>query len=264
MKVCCLSSGSKGNCTYVQTQDVKFLIDCGLSIKETEKRLNQIGESLSNINFIFITHEHSDHIAGLSKIVNKYNITPYIYNQNLDVMVQKTGLPASKFVLFYLNDILISSCVIRPFLLSHDSNSCVGFSVKEKNNKFAIVTDTGYIDKSNFDFFNNCDLIIIESNHNISLLQGNPNYSQALKKRITSNNGHLSNVQCAGYIEEFVKRGCKQFVLAHLSENNNTPRVAVMEVTEHLLSCDLVEGTHFFLDLAWQDRVGTLYNMVEE
>ena len=111
MKVCCLSSGSKGNCTYVQTQDAKFLIDCGLSIKETEKRLNQIGESLSNINFIFITHEHSDHIAGLCKIVNKYNITPYIYNQNLDVMVQKTGLPASKFVLFYLNDILISSCV---------------------------------------------------------------------------------------------------------------------------------------------------------
>lgn len=264
MKVCCLSSGSKGNCTFVQTQDAKFLIDCGLSIKETEKRLEQIGENLSNINFILITHEHSDHIAGLSKIVNKYNIVPYIFNQNLEVMVKKTGIPASKFVLFYLNDFFISSCVVKPFLLSHDSNTCVGFSVREKQNKFVIVTDTGYIDALHFDIFNDSDLVIIECNHNIALLQGNPNYSPALKKRITSRQGHLSNVQCADYIQEFIKRGCKQFVLAHLSENNNTPRVAVMEVTERLLSCDLVEGKHYYLDLAWQDRVGTLYNIIEE
>lgn len=263
MKVCCIASGSKGNCTYVQTQEVKFLIDCGLTTKELEKRLNQIGEKITDIDFILITHEHSDHIAGLAKVVNKYSITPYIYCENLSIMAKKTGLPPDKFVQFYLNDFYVGSCIITPFLLSHDSNTCVGFRVKENDNQFVIVTDTGYIDKKHFDLFNESDLVIIESNHNVALLRGNPNYSPALKSRITSNIGHLSNVQCADYINEFIKRGCKQFVLAHLSENNNTPRVAVMEVTEKLLANDYVEGKHYHLDLAWQDRIGTFYNIVD-
>ena len=261
MKVCCLASGSKGNCTFVETEDVKFLIDCGLAIKDLEVRLNQIGESVSNINFVLVTHEHSDHVSGIAKLVNKYGITPYIYYKNLQVMKQKTKLPADKFVLFYQNDFFIGSTIITPFEISHDSNSCVAFKICSPSGKFVIITDTGYIDKGNFDFFNNSDLVIIESNHNVELLKNNSNYTLVLKKRILSNVGHLSNKQCATYIEEFIKRGCKQFVLAHLSENNNTPRVAVIDVTEHLLACDKIENKHYYLDLAWQSQVGTLYNI---
>ena len=264
MKVCCLASGSKGNMTYVETEDLKLLIDCGLGIRDVESRLDKINVNPQDIDLILITHEHSDHISGINKLYTKYNVKPYVHFQSFDSVREKTRLAKNSFITFYNSDFYIGSTIITPLLLSHDASSCVGFSIVSPSGKMAIITDTGTIKTEVLNIIKNSDVVILEANHNEVMLRNNPNYPIALKKRILSNIGHLSNRQSADYMYKLFELGCKQFVLAHLSENNNTPKLAYMDITEYMMSNDLIEGKDYFIDLAWQDRVGTVYNIQQE
>lgn len=264
MKVCCLASGSKGNLTYVETDNLKILIDCGLTIKETEKRLNQIEVRPEDVNLILITHEHIDHIRGLAKFIEKYHPRVYVPDRCSAGICSKI-----KFDYFYqeldTNNLNVKNNIICPIQLNHDASNCYGYSIACDSGKVSIVTDTGDLKYEAMKVMKDSDIVIIESNHNEVLLMNNPNYPIALKRRILSKKGHLSNRQCAECIEILHKLGCRQFVLAHLSEENNTPKLAYMDVVETLMAQGLIEGKDYFIDIALQDTIGTQYSInVEE
>ena len=245
MRVVNLASGSKGNSTYIETQQVKILIDDGLSLKKLTSRLNEISVNILEIDSILLTHEHSDHIYGIKAFLAK-NKNAKVY---IPAFVESFGLPdifqfpPSQVVWFTSSTFFIKDVLVNAFVLPHDSHFCVGYSIISENRKISIATDLGYISDDTLKSLEGSDILYLESNHDEKLLIKNPKYSAYLKKRILSKNGHLSNISSAEAINYLVKKGVKQVVLSHLSEENNTPELAYSTVKNYL------------------DKIGTIFEL---
>ena len=211
-----LASGSKGNSTLIETSESKILIDVGLSINDLEHRLGEV--KLNQIDAIFITHTHSDHIKGLAQIRKHHKIPIY---DNLNIEEQ-------------LN---IKDLTISVITLSHDVD-CVGLIVSDSIHELVYITDTGYISSKNIEITKNKDIYIIESNHDEKmLLEGS--YPYILKQRIISDRGHLSNKASSQYIKKVIGDKTKYVVLAHLSEENNRPEIAYQNMEKVLKDKDI-------------------------
>ncbi len=237
MRVCVLASGSKGNSTYVETEDAKLLIDAGLSKKELENRLTLIGVNPSSIDAILITHEHSDHIKGLGQFVKTYNTKVFAHKDSWAMIDEKAQtIPVNCEIEFNGKDFNIFGTTIQTFDLDHDSNHCVGFSVIEKNNRFSTATDLGHMTDEILKVLKESDLITLESNHDIKTLLNNPNYTYSLKQRILSNHGHISNEECSKTILSLLGFNPRGVILGHLSEQNNTPNLAIQTLNNVLVS----------------------------
>ena len=221
MKISVLASGSKGNCTYVESNNTKVLIDAGMSNLYIEKKLISLGVNPNDINFIFITHTHIDHIAGLKVFIKKHHPKVYL---TLDMYKQLQNLLSDYGILE--NEIILNDLVVDYFKTSHDTDS-VGYIFKNNNKEIVYVTDTGYINVKNLKKLNNKDLYIFESNHDIEMLMNNPNYPYQIKQRILGDKGHLSNNQCKEYLNKIIGEKTKYIILAHLSEQNNNPQIAL-------------------------------------
>lgn len=264
MKVCCLSSGSKGNSYYIESNNCKILIDLGISPIVLKERLDCIGVSCDCIDAIFLTHEHSDHILGVASFVKKFPRTKvFAHSCNWASIESKLSgrLPLENRVEFSDNDFLFGDIWVSSFGLCHDSNHCVGFVLRSNNYSIGIMTDTGIVPSNAIEKLMGSDIVIIESNHNEQMLLNNQCYSARLKKRILSTHGHLCNCDCANAIATLYTGGTYQFILAHLSEKNNTPQLAYTEVCKVLEEVGLVEGNHLFIDIALQDSVGHLFEI---
>lgn len=262
MRVCCLASGSKGNCTYVESDNCKILIDIGITTKDAEERLRSIGVEPCDIDAVLITHEHSDHIGGLKIFIGKHHIPVYVHISGMKAVTSRQDIPLNLQISFLEESFAVKDMVVTPFRLSHDSACCVGYSVSANGAKMSIMTDTGVVSEYAIDVMSGSDIIIIESNHNKQMLLDNPNYSLFLKKRILSTQGHLSNEECAyNILKCLTKAYTTQFVLAHLSEHNNTPVVAFNEVTSILKEHGVVEGRDIYIDIAMQYRVGHVFEI---
>lgn len=262
MKVCCLASGSKGNCTFIESDSTKILIDIGLSTKEVERRLSSISVNASDIDAVLISHEHSDHISGLRTFVKKYNVPVYVHISGMQAVVEKQEISLDQQISFLDDAFTIKDLLIIPFRLSHDSVCCVGYCVSSAGKKVSIMTDTGVVPSEAIEVISGSDLIIVESNHNKKMLLDNPNYSHFLKKRILSVRGHLSNEECAMTILKCLQNAyTPQFVLAHLSDNNNEPLLAYNEVVSKLKEFDVVEGQDIYIDIALQGQVGNVFEI---
>ncbi len=237
MRVCVLASGSKGNSTYIETNDAKILIDAGLSKKELENRLTQIGVNPSSIDAILITHEHSDHIKGLGQFAKTYNTKVFAHKDCWALIDEKAqGIPTINELEFNGTDFNILGTTIQTFDLDHDSNHCVGFSVIEGKNRFSSATDLGHMTEKIQNILRLSDLITLESNHDIQTLLNNPKYSYALKQRILSNHGHISNEECSKTILSLLGFNTRGVILGHLSEQNNTPNLAIQTLNNVLIS----------------------------
>lgn len=261
MKVCNLGSGSKGNVTYIESDRAKILVDCGLSLNQIESRLRQIGVSPNEIDAIFITHEHSDHIGALKQFVKKYSTIVFMHYLNLEAVLERQEIDYNKVNCFKIEDFAFKDLIVTPFELSHDSVYCVGYSFNSCGEKVSIATDTGYLPENAIMSMMHSDIIYIESNHSEVLLLNNQNYSVYLKKRILSKYGHLSNIDCAEAVYNLLQGGTKQFVLSHLSENNNTPQLAFSDVSSRLAKLGVIEGKDIFIDVASQNKVGTMFEI---
>lgn len=219
MKVCVLSSGSKGNTTYIESDNAKILIDVGNSAKYVKEKLEDIGANPSDINAILITHTHVDHIKGLRVFAKKYNIPVYI----TDIMFKSLDF-LDKYVIlsdeFDINDIHITA-----IKTSHDAPDSRGYIVTSDEKSIVYITDTGYINRKYFDVLKNRNIYIMESNHDIEMLN-NGSYPFNLRQRILSDKGHLSNYDSAKYLSSFIGDNTKCIMLAHLSEDNNTEELA--------------------------------------
>ena len=236
MRVTVLASGSKGNSTYIETNKTKILIDAGISYIQVKNRLLERGIALGEIDAIFISHEHSDHVRELASILKKTNAVLYIDRISYDVINNKTNNSLLPFkTIFIKNDCKYNfeDVFVVPIPLSHDSKVCHGFLMKEDsdefNQTFASITDTGIIQEKYFKLLSSINTLMIESNHDVDMLV-NSSRPWILIQRILSKKGHLSNEECVSYLSKIVSKDTKNIILAHLSEECNDVNLALNEV----------------------------------
>lgn len=220
MKVTVLSSGSKGNTTYIETRSTKILIDIGNSCKYVTEKLNTLGVSSHDIEAILITHTHIDHVKGLKTFTNKNN--PKVY-------ITEKMYPDLNYLKNYeyitSNVINIKDLTITIIKTSHDAEDSIGFIIANEKKSLVYITDTGYINQKYHPLLKNKDIYIMESNHDIEMLN-NSSYPFKLRQRILSDKGHLSNYDSSKYLGSFIGDDTKYIFLAHLSEENNTRDLA--------------------------------------
>lgn len=226
MKVCVLASGSKGNATLVTTDKVKILIDAGINYSDLKSRLQNLSVSIDEIDYILITHNHSDHTKALKKICQNHQVQVYLSQS----MKNHNDLVAIDHV-EYQPQLHIEDLKIRVFRTSHDTDDSFGFIIKQGKKELVYVTDTGYLNEKFFKHLGNKNMYIIESNHDIEMLL-NGTYPYHLKKRVLGDKGHLSNNDCGYYLSKLIGENTSHIVLAHLSENNNQPELALETVKE--------------------------------
>ncbi len=217
MKIVFASLGSKGNATLIQEGDTLIQIDMGVSLKCVRAGLEVLGKSFSDIEALFITHEHTDHIKGLPLYKNK--IPVYTGEGTLP------GIPEERF-LHEGEAIDIGELTIMPFRSSHDAVHPFNFVILGGGKKFGYVTDTGYIRSRGLKALKNCDYYLMESNYDIQMLM-NGKYTAYLKRRIHGKKGHLSNIDSALYCSEIMGSKTRQIFLGHMSDDNNLPEVAL-------------------------------------
>lgn len=222
-RFCTLCSSSSGNCTYVGTAECGVLIDCGMSNKRLLQALDEVGLSPDSIKALFITHEHDDHIAGIRVFASKRNIPVYATGGTLSGMLGK-GVIDGSFQCEKMPEegVRIEDMYITKFSTFHDSKESCGYKIELPDRTVGICTDTGKISGEILRELEDCDLVLIESNYDETLLDFG-SYTLALKARIRSELGHLSNPDCANAVRELYESGVRRFVLGHLSRENNTP-----------------------------------------
>ncbi len=241
LKLCSLSSGSSGNCVFVSDGETRILIDAGIALKRIVSELEAIGESIENINAVLITHEHIDHIKSIGPIARKYCIPVYgtratlyecMNGRNKIGEVNPTLLNAVKPDCSFTK----GTIKITPFRISHDAADPVAYSFESNGHKVSMATDLGFFDDDIVSHLAGSELLYLEANHDINMLEVGP-YPYSLKQRIKGECGHLSNEDCARLLVKL----CNNFdtriihvILAHLSEDNNFPELALETVKAEL------------------------------
>ena len=262
MRLIVLGSGSKGNSTYIETEYSKILIDSGLSLRDTEARLDLIGVNPNELDGVIITHEHGDHIKSVGTLSRKYNLNVFAHQEIWDALLKRAGhiaLPNQKQItneMFAINDI-----DFVPFDVPHDAIHCLGYSVYNKDNKITFATDLGYVTDEILNALYKSDLAILESNYDPELMRKSRKYPEYLKQRITSERGHLSNPASAEVLRKLLHQNVRGVVLAHISEETNTPELAFNSALDILTA----EGAELHKDIhvavAPQHNVGSMYKL---
>ncbi len=229
MKFSVLSSGSRANCTFLEAAGTRVLIDCGLSATEAVRRLLYIGIEPASINAILLTHEHRDHIYGVSTLSRRFSIPVYVNKKT------KKHLPrVHAFELFTTGTPFeLNHLTVNPFKIDHDAADPVAFTIHGEGLTFAHVTDLGCVTPTVRESIEKANALVLESNHDSELLRS-CGYPWPLVQRISSSQGHLSNETAAALVAEVLHPELSHLVLGHLSENSNTPDLALSTLQQHI------------------------------
>ncbi len=225
-----VSSGSKGNSSLVLCGKTKLIIDDGITYSRLKKSIESIGLSFKDFSGILITHAHSDHVKGLEMLLKHTQLKVLIPEEMYDEL--KEIVPKSR-VVFIKKHNKLNDTEITLIRTSHDTACSVGYIITYEDKSLVYITDTGYINRKYFDILSNKKIYLIESNHDEEMLRNGP-YPPFLKARVLSDHGHLSNKMTASYLEKFVGKETKYVFLAHLSEHNNTAKLALEETQNKL------------------------------
>ena len=240
MKFVSLASGSSGNSTFVSYNDKRILIDCGISLKMLKQRLDDIDEKLDDIDYLFLTHCHDDHIKCLLSLMGAYNIKVYsreqILNDTID-RLSKDIISLDKNRLYPIADNIKQIKIADDFYIGifdafHDVR-CVYYKIKCGADTLAILTDNGHYDDNIISSLSDVNYLILECNYDYDMLMNYPNYPAFLKNRISGNFGHLSNEACCEVIKAISNEKLKTVCLAHISEHSNTEDYALQYVNEY-------------------------------
>ena len=231
MKVCVLSSGSKGNSCLVITNKTKILIDLGTTSQYVVNELDKLGIKPGEIEAILITHTHADHIHGLKTFIHKYKTKVYVTEKLYYLLEKEIG--SFDYELYQDKQAIIKDLRINTIRTSHDAGEQMGFIIKNHSKSMVYITDTGYINNRYYEELSNRNLYVLESNHDVLMLKNGP-YPYFLQQRVLSDKGHLSNEQASNYLCKFIGDETKTIVLAHLSEKNNTPEKALETLNKNL------------------------------
>ncbi len=262
MRICVLASGSKGNCTFVEGENTRILIDAGLTKSELEHRLSLIGVNPDSIDSILVTHEHNDHIQGIGPFCRAHNSKIYAHPDTWAGMEEKVGaLDITQKIGVYGKDFYINELAISSIDLSHDSNHCLGYSIIEGGKKISYATDLGFINDDIIKKLADSSLVILEANHDVSRLMQNPRYPIALKKRILSKYGHLNNKDTAEAVLKMLGYGIRGLIPAHLSEDNNTPELVLKALNDIVAQNGGNLAKEIHIDIAKQHQIGNIYRI---
>lgn len=232
---CSLYSGSTGNSSIVQSNKTKILVDVGESSKKIAEALASINVDPISINAILITHEHSDHVKGLSVFSKKYNVPVYANIETWNAMPKhKEKVSEENIKTFTFNKFKIGDIEIKPFSIPHDAANPCGFNLYHDNKKMSIATDIGHMSDEIISNLSNSSFLLLEANYEPEILKCS-SYPYMLKERIKGPNGHLSNSDAGKTISYLVNHGLNKVMLGHLSKENNFPELAYKTVVEELI-----------------------------
>jgi phosphoribosyl 1,2-cyclic phosphodiesterase len=238
VKFCVLASGSSGNAALLATENTRILVDAGLSMRELGKRLAAAGEdperTFESLDAILITHEHSDHVAGLPVLARSKKIHAAIYITHLTAPTIDWGESQPRLETFQSGaGFEIGDIAVQSFTIPHDAKDPVGYAFETHGVRIAIATDLGYIPDSVKYHLRRTDLLLLEANHDLDMLKVGP-YPWSVKQRVMSRVGHLSNLVMSNYLAQDLDADTSQLVLGHLSEQNNHPAIVSMMAAQAL------------------------------
>ncbi len=232
MRVCLLASGSKGNAIFVESGQTRLLIDAGLSAREIHRRLELLQTNGDSLNAVLVTHEHSDHCRGLGPLVRRHRLPVFIHHRTRTALSNPGRLDDCQ-EFDDGNTFTVRDIQIETVPLTHDAVATVGYIVHTPAGKVGVLTDLGLATRLVAERYRHCRVLVLEFNHNPQMLRDGP-YPWALKQRIRSAHGHLSNEQAAALLSDLAWEGLECVFLAHLSETNNCPQIAVASARQAL------------------------------
>jgi phosphoribosyl 1,2-cyclic phosphodiesterase len=245
-----LASGSRGNCAVVASATTRILVDAGISCREIFKRLKALALVSTKqdsteydphaLSAVLITHEHSDHVYGLATLAKKLHIPIFMTGATHQAWSRAMRDASGERPLLEKlerfesgHSFQVGDIAVKPFTIPHDAADPVGFSFRAEGIKVGIATDLGYLPASVRDHLRGCDVLVLESNHDVEMLRGGP-YPWSVKQRVMSRVGHLSNQSLADFFANGYDNSAAFVVLAHLSEQNNHPEIARREAEKAL------------------------------
>ena len=255
IRAICLASGSRGNCLLVEGGGVRLLVDAGISCRQIETRLAEVGVAPRSIDAILITHEHMDHVSAVPLFVRRFGTAVYASPRAADRPIAGGALRGRLSPLHEIEadrPLLLGELTITPFSVSHDAVDPLGFRFETDGAALAFAADLGVATDTVRSRLAGCQALFCESNHDPQMLRDGP-YSPPLKQRVAGAAGHLSNPDCRTLIEGVHHPELAVVVLTHLSEKNNTPRLAYDETNGFFRRI----GARTELRIAFQDRIGT-------
>lgn len=230
---CTLSSGSKGNATLIESDEALLLLDCGIPYKQLCLKLQEVGKSVEEIDAVMVSHEHSDHIKGIEKLVKEHDI-PIFANSGTVREMRKAFSFHPRFKVFTTGEVFeYQDMVIHPFSILHDTIDPVAFTIEMGDVKLGICTDIGFITSYIEENLKGCHYLIIEANHEVDLVHASSR-PLVYKERVLSRMGHLSNGECAKLLSNIYHEHLQHVVLAHLSEECNHPDIALGKIVGYL------------------------------
>ena len=249
-RFCSLYSGSSGNCVAIGCGGKYILIDAGRSAKKIRERLAEESIDPKDVAAIFITHEHSDHIAGLRVLASSLKAPVYATEGTAEYLAQNGHAVNVDLRVMPEGPVELGDMCVSGFATSHDAAESCGFRVEcADGRRMALATDTGVITPEIHHALEGCDLVYLESNHDLSMLYAG-GYPYPLKKRIASDRGHLSNEACSAELPVLARAGTTRFVLGHLSAENNMPLLARQSAVTELGRYGIREGADYLLAVA--------------
>ncbi len=241
-----LGSGSKGNATLIASQSTCILVDCGFGLKETLRRLHDKNIQPQEIDAILVTHEHGDHAGGVARLSKKFDIPVWLTRGS---SLHSSLYDVSNY--HYIEaevPVFIGDIEVFPFTVPHDAREPVQFLFSSQQVKVGLLTDTGHVTTHIGEVISQCQLLLLEFNHNLMKLQQSTKYPPSVKQRIAGDFGHLSNDQAMRLLSEMSLDNLRMIVAMHLSEENNCP----VEVSECLKS--IVNGSQIDFQIAGQEK----------
>ncbi len=241
MRMCSIASGSSGNCIYAGSDTTHILVDVGISGKKTVQGLEKLGVKPEDLDGIFITHEHADHINGLGVMARKYGIPVYGTKGTLDAIRRTSSLGKIDESLFQEIEadtkITVKDMTLNPMRISHDAAEPVAYRIIHGKKKIGIVTDLGCYNDYTVECLKGMDALLIEANHDVNMLQVGP-YPYYLKQRILGKRGHLSNELSGQLLGRILNDHMQTVILGHLSRDNNLPELAYETVRVEIAMAD--------------------------
>ena len=242
MEIASICSGSSGNCILVKSGDTNILVDVGISNKRVEEGLDFFETSPNEIDAILVTHEHSDHIKGIGVFLRTHPVSVYATKGTIDEILNASSTGEVDKELFEEIDsdeeFFVGDLKINSISTSHDASDSVCYRFDDGEKSCAIVTDLGYYHDELVDSLQDLDAILVEANHNKEMLEVGP-YPYPLKRRILSDEGHLSNEACGQLLSEIISDKMQYIILGHLSKDNNYPELAFETVRNELMFNDI-------------------------
>ena len=230
---CILSSGSKGNATYIESPQTKLLLDCGINYKQLTLKLKEIERSPDDIDAILVSHEHSDHIKGIEKLAKDHDIPIFANSGTIKEMLKEFST-RPRFKVFTTGETFeYKDMVIRPFSIQHDTVDPVAFTIEMEGIKLGFCTDLGFATSYTEQELKGCNYLVLEANHEVDLVHASSRPA-VYKERVLSRMGHLSNDQCADLLARIYHEGLEEVFLAHLSEECNQPDIALSKIATYL------------------------------